>query len=222
MDNESTDYQKPLEARQAAFNPYDSNPYDRDIPIPPPPPRQGHKGLLVALISGVCLVLLLVGVLFAVLHLQASQGIVRATPAPRTTPTSIATATPTAQPYDATSIIHDFQTQGLPVDQVQYGISIDQYFGVKVSNTATESSAALRDPTISDPAYNGVDVWLGVYNSPGDAQAAEQDVILHKTYIDSLGPQSQSPDFMVQFGRCLLIGESATSEYVAIVRKDCT
>jgi hypothetical protein len=72
MSTDPTKYPKLLEPTQAVYyNPYaPKNPYDVDI-APPPPPKQGHKGLVVALTAIVCLIVLLGGILFAAMRLNA-------------------------------------------------------------------------------------------------------------------------------------------------------
>jgi hypothetical protein len=187
VSTDPTNYHSELPPTQAVhYNPYaPTSPYD-EIPMPPPPPSQRRKRLLIALLSSACLVVLLAGVAFAILHFSDHAGSVKSTPGP--TPTGIATATPTVPPYDATSIIHDFQAQGLPVDQVKYGESFAQFATnnqyTYLDAVPASSLVDFEDPTNRDPAYMYNNVWLGVYNSPGDAQAEEQRMNVSKASIE--------------------------------------
>jgi hypothetical protein len=150
MPTDPTEYPPPLEPTQEAYsNPYEpTSPYPGGVPpIPPPPPKQSHKGLLIALISTVCLVLILGGVLIAVVaqHGQQPATVVRPTPratviptqmpTPLPTPTEIPTSQPTIivetptpvptppMPYTATNIYQDFVNAGIQVGSA--GPSID-------------------------------------------------------------------------------------------------
>ncbi len=141
-------------------NPYLRNPY-QDVPsIPPPPPKQGHKWLLVALLILSCLVVILGGTLFAVMLGSSQPGSPQPTPAPQT-------AFPSARPYDAKAIIHDFQAHGLPLDQLQYGGTINDYVGKDYVTVITlQSSAMFIDPSFCNGPCDVGSVWLGVYSSP--------------------------------------------------------
>ena len=101
--NDPTEYQRPIEPMQAAYrNPYETpNPYYGDVPPPPPPPpsRQRHIGLIVVLVSILCLFVIFGGVLFGVMHVGGQQKVIQviSTPTSRVlpTPTPTFTATPT-------------------------------------------------------------------------------------------------------------------------------
>jgi hypothetical protein len=100
MSTDPTEYPAPLEPTQNAYsNPYEpTSPYDvPPIPIPPPPPKRRRKGLLVALISTVCLALILGGVLIAVFaqHGQKPATGAMLTPTATIAPTHVPTATST-------------------------------------------------------------------------------------------------------------------------------
>lgn len=85
-----TEYHRPIEPTQAVlYNPYEvTSPYNlHDIPVPPPPPKRGHVGLAVALMSVFCLVVLLASILIAIMRFSAQQSL----KAPATL-TSIATS----------------------------------------------------------------------------------------------------------------------------------
>jgi hypothetical protein len=228
MSTDPTEYPRQIEPTQAApYNPYEiPSPYG-DIP-PPPLPRRKKPWLL---IGGILLLVVAVS-LAATVGILVGRGALgtahlTATPGVTITPGLTPTPTPTVQPYDATSIFHDFQVQELPVDQVKYGESFAQFAGYNqysyLDVVPASSSVDFEDPTNRDPAYTYNNVWLGVYNSPGDTQAEEQRINNSKAALESGGPGPiYSAELMVQAGRCLLVGEEATSEYAAIVRNDCT
>ncbi len=116
-----------------------STPYTLDnIPIPPPPPKQSHKGLVVALIILSCLVVVLGGWLFAVIHFSSQQPI---SPTSSTlTPTVLLNRTPASQskssyfpvflssysppqaglPYTSTTVYDTFLAVGIKMNTVQY------------------------------------------------------------------------------------------------------
>src|SRR5450759_4208116 len=75
--NDPTEYHRPPEPLPTAYrNPYEiSNPYDGAVSaiIPPPPPKQRHAGLLVALVSLLCVVMILGGVIFGILPVSGQQ-----------------------------------------------------------------------------------------------------------------------------------------------------
>jgi hypothetical protein len=189
-------------------NPYLRNPY-QDVPsIPPLPPKQGHKWLLVTLFILSCLVVVLGTTLLAVL-LGGSQ------------PSS--TQSTSARPYDAKAIIHDFQAHGLPLDQLQYGATINDYVGKDYVTVITlQSSAMFIDPSFCNGPCGVGSVWLGVYNSPVDAQSEDNHLVAYRDGEQQQGMPVGTLSALVQTGRCVLIGELATSEYVAILRSDCT
>lgn len=197
-------------------NPYLRNPY-QDVPsIPPPPPKQGHKWLLVALLILSCLVVILGGTLFAVMLGSSQPGSPQPTPAPQT-------AFPSARPYDAKAIIHDFQAHGLPLDQLQYGGTINDYVGKDYVTVITlQSSAMFIDPSFCNGPCDVGSVWLGVYSSPVDAQSEYNGLVAYRSGEQQQGMPVGTLVALVQTGRCVLIGELATSEYVAILRSDCT
>ncbi len=189
-------------------NPYLRNPY-QDVPsIPPPPPKQGHKWFLVTLFILSCLVVVLGTTLLAVM-LGGSQ------------PSS--TQSTSARPYDAKAIIHDFQAHGLPLDQLQYGATINDYVGKDYVTVITlQSSAMFIDPSFCNGPCDVGSVWLGVYNSPVDAQSEDNHLVAYRDGEQQQGMPIGTLSALVQTGRCVLIGELATSEYVAILRSDCT
>lgn len=159
MYTDPTDYyHKPIEPTQPAYrNPYeDTNPYYGDVsPIPPPPPtHSGHKWLMLALASTLCLaVVVLGGVLFVVLRANNQQltptriaavGIPASTAAlPTLTPTRPPlTPTLTIDPnYTATDIMSDFNTAGIHPKFVEYNRTIWSWSGdtYYVSVPATSS-----------------------------------------------------------------------------------
>jgi hypothetical protein len=93
-----TEYPRQIEPTQAAYrNPYEATSlyYGEIPPAPPPPPKQRHMGLVVALVIALCLIVVLGGVLFAVMHVSFQQKVKGATkvtsvpaiiPTPATTP----------------------------------------------------------------------------------------------------------------------------------------
>ena len=190
-------------------NPYASSPYDlQKIPPPPPPPRQSNQGLLVTLVSVSCLVLVLVGA-FVVVYVHSMSGSTQATHS-------------TVQPFDATSIIRDFQAHGLPLDQLHYGTAINQFVGSGYDTViTTQSSALFVDPSFCTGPCDVGSVWLGVYNSPVDAQSEYDGLVSYRNSLKD-GPGPGALASLVQSGRCVLIGEPATSEYAAILRSVCT
>ena len=132
-------------------NPYEmTSPYSGDVP--PPPPKQGHKGLIGALVSILCLIMLPGGVLFAVMRGSSQPSSTQATPALGSTPTSTVTppqtAVPTVQPYDAMSLLQDFQAHGLPLDQLHNDLSINQFVGSQYDTVIqTQSTAEFVEPS---------------------------------------------------------------------------
>ncbi len=69
----TAEYHRTIEPTQLATpyevyrNPYEvTSPYD--IPLPPPPPKRGHTGLVVALMSVFCLITILASVLIATMR----------------------------------------------------------------------------------------------------------------------------------------------------------
>ncbi len=150
---------------------------------------------------------------------DAKEFSVRQHTAHTSTPDSI----PSARPYDAKAIIHDFQAHGLPLDQLQYGATINDYVGKDYVTVITlQSSAMFIDPSFCNGPCGVGSVWLGVYNSPVDAQSEDNHLVAYRDGEQQQGMPVGTLSALVQTGRCVLIGELATSEYVAILRSDCT
>ena len=189
-------------------NPYLKNPY-QDVPsIPPPPPKQGHKWLLAALLILSCLVVVLGATLLAVMLRSPQPSSAQPTP---------------ARPYDAKAIIHDFQAHGLPLDHLQYGATLNDYMGTGYMTVVTlQSSAMFIDPSFCNGPCGVGGVWLGVYNSSVDAQNEDNHLVAYRDGEQQQGMPVGTLSMLVQTGRCVLIGELATSEYAAILRSDCT
>jgi hypothetical protein len=126
--SDPTEYQQPPQPIPAAYhNPYETlNPYDRGVP-PPPPFKQRHKGLLVALISLLCVVMILGGVVFGVMLMRGQQQGNQLTPtvtsaattsAPKSAATAVVTPIPTTPAVhslnaSANDIYNDFSSNGL-------------------------------------------------------------------------------------------------------------
>jgi len=207
------------------------NPYLHDTYLPPPPPEYYmHQRTGKAWKVLVPAVLLLFGVVVGVLAYPTVNSMINPTvdtskPTPYV-PFSLAavTAEPTAYHYDAKSIIQDFQAHGLPLDQLQYGMTINQFVGNDYVTVITlNSSAEFIYPSFCNGPCDVGSVWLGVYNSPIDARSEYKNL---NTYTANLaqqpGPGLGALGSIIQTGRCVLIGEPATSEYAGIIRSDCT
>jgi hypothetical protein len=86
-----------------------------------------------------------------------------------------------------------------------------------------QSSAMFIDPSLCNGPCDIGGVWLGVYNSPVDAQSEDNHLVAYRTSLEQqIGPEPNALAALIQTGRCVLIGELATSEYVAILRNVCT
>ncbi|HEV2653894.1 MAG TPA: hypothetical protein VGT82_03010, partial [Ktedonobacteraceae bacterium] len=105
-------------------NPYElSNPYDGVVSriLPPPPPKQRHAGLLVALVSLLCVVMILGGVIFGILLVNGQQQAKQAIQQQVKQVTQVThppTLAPTAAPVrpasaSANDIYNDFTANGL-------------------------------------------------------------------------------------------------------------
>lgn len=211
----------PLESTTPAtpYNiPYEmTSPYYGDIPPPPPPPqKQKHKWPVVALIILSCLLVALVGAFFAVMHLGIEPRSTQATPTPTVAPTPTATSVPVT----AQSIVQDFQSQGLPTENLSYGVTLSQWTGGYASTISEQSSAAFIDTSACGRggACDAGGVWLGIYHSIGDAQAEYNGFLNWSSQQVMPGGNIMEAN---RAGRCLLIGEDQTSVYVQIMQKDC-
>ncbi len=208
MSIDPTKYHRPLEPTQAVhYNPYEpTSPYG-DIPIPPPPPvpRSNRRWV----VFGVCIVVLLTvlgGGLGALLGAAHSVARTTSTPTVATTPPTVP-VTPTAQ-----SIIQDFQSQGLPTDHLSYGMALSQWTGYPqspgyASVIDEQSSATFVDPSFCGGPCDAGSVWLGVYNSTGDAQIEYRNFLDWNSQQAQQGP-AMNAGLINQVGLCLLVGES--------------
>lgn len=216
MSTDLTEYPRPLEPTQAVhYNPYEqTSPYD-DIPIPPPPPpKHGRKGLLMVVISIVCLVVLFGGVIFALMQFRSQESSVNATPASRATSTSVATPIPTPTPtataitrvYDAMAIMQDLQQAGLQASNIQYGIPA-------CSNkiAGLQSEACFRNVALCNLQCDEDMVWLQVFDTPQDAQLDYQQ------WVQSGGPVPS----VILSGHCVVAGNGMNGTYAKIVAYDC-
>jgi hypothetical protein len=214
-------------------NPYASSPYDlQKAPTPPkpPPPRQGNKGILVALISVSCLtVLLFGGLLLTMIHFSSNPGPAQATP------TLAFTSTPAPkQDYTATDIVNDFIAHHLVVDSLQYGRTIyDFTSGTYVTSSANlqgsaidlQSSATFYGPSpCTGPcsANSGIGVW--VYKNVDDAKSTYNDVQQDISNCMTNPPDvgfPDCPDGVLLRGRCVLLGYKPLGSYADIVDTDC-
>jgi len=210
----------PLEPTQAAYrNPYEATSlyYGEIPPAPPPPPKQRHMALVVALVIALCLIVALGGVLLAGMHVGTEPRSTQATSTPTVAPS------PTATPVlvTAQSIVHDFQSQGLPTENLSYGVTLSQWTGSYASTISEQGSAAFIDTAACGRggACDAGGVWLGIYHSIGDAQAEYNGFLNWSS--QQMMPGGGNMDINRE-GRCLLIGEDQTSAYVQIMQKDCT
>jgi len=220
----TTKYPSSLEPTQAAYssnyetteqaylNPYMSNPYELPS-LPPPPPPKSRKWLISVVIALSCLVVILSVVLYTVMQVTLKPGLSQTTPV----------VTKTVHHYDARSIIQDFQAHDLPLDQLQYGVSINDFVGKDYPTVITlNSSASFIDPRGCNGPCDIGSVWLGVYNSSIDAQSEYKGLVNYEAYqAQTPGPGPGALASIVQVGRCILIGESDTSDYATILRNDC-
>jgi hypothetical protein len=126
LHNDPTEYHRPPEPLPTAYrNPYEiSNPYDGAVSaiLPPPPPKQRHAGLLVALVSLLCVVMILGGVIFGILLVNGQQQAKQAKQAKQATQVTQVTHPPTLAPTaapvrpvsaSANDIYNDFTANGL-------------------------------------------------------------------------------------------------------------
>jgi len=218
-----------IEPTQPANNPYEYTlPYYGlpDIPPPPPPMKKKHHTFL-WIVFGLLLVLILASMSFiGVQQYERSSSNAR-TAVPTTLPTQ-PTMQPASQPtknvsYTAQSIIADFQTHGLPTDNLSYGMTLNQFLGNGDINVDEQSSAEFVDPSFCTGPCGAGSVWMGVYPTANDAEIAEKDIAAYVAWQSQIpGPGLGAASVSNQFGRCIMLGEALTSAYVQIIKQDCT
>lgn len=135
MYNDPTEYDSHEPTEGVNYNPYETlhNPYLGNIPpLPPPPPtrERGTTALVIAIVSLLCLVFLLGGVLFVVLHSGVrqqftTQQTIKLTPTPTLKPairptlldtTAVSTGNIPQAPYTARSIFNAFAQAGITMN----------------------------------------------------------------------------------------------------------
>src|SRR6266849_4649269 len=114
-----------------------TTPYDIP-PIPPPPPKPRHNWLKGIVIIGVVLLVVVSTGIFGLITYYVGRASIAVTPIPRLSPlatsqgssSTVIVETPiSALPtgYTVADIINDFTSNGLPVSQVSYSISLNKF-----------------------------------------------------------------------------------------------
>jgi hypothetical protein len=120
----------------------------------------------------------------------------------------------------AQSLEQDFIKHNLPIDQINYGTTLNRWFGY-TGNITEQSSVSFVDPSFCGGYGCGVgSVWFGVYLTNSDAQIVYTDIERLES-TPSPVETSATPSTTILVNRCLLIGEPSTSKFVQIVKNDC-
>jgi hypothetical protein len=206
-----------IEKTQAA-RPYNSDPYTVPLPPPPPPDWYMHQRTGRAWKVFIPVVLLLGGLMLGILGYPAISAMynhsLAASPTPFVpfalppTPTALtATMVPTAaMTYNAEGIVQDLLNAGLQTADLQYGSP-----ACGSNFTGMQSSACWRDPTLCNLQCGEDGAWLGVFDTPQDAQ---------RNYAQQLQATGPNPIPVIS-GYCVIDGLNIQGTYAKIIAYDC-
>ena len=206
-----------------------SNPYlihESNIPPPPPPEYYMRQRTGKAWKVAIPVVLLLFGLVLGVLVYPtinelyhhsvaasptpfvpfANPASQTHTPIPTPTPQGQITPTATTNVYDAAAIMQDLMQAGLQTSNLQYGTPA---CGTKLKGL--QSEACWRDPTMCNLQCDEDSIWLGVFDTPQDAQ------LNYQQWVQSSGPVPQ----VILSGHCVVAGNGMYGTYAKIIAYDC-
>lgn len=187
-------------------NPYARSPYDlQNIPTPPKPPYKHNKLVLSLVLVIIALVIVIAG---SVIWLQYANR------------TTSASSNSTSTQVTAQSLVQDFIKHNLPIDQINYGTKLNQWFAYS-GNITEQSSVSFVDPSFCNGYGCGMgSVWLGVYLTSSDAQIVYADIQRLES-TPSPVETSALPENTILVNQCLVIGEPNPSQFIQIVKNDC-
>lgn len=223
-------------------NPYASSPYDlQNIPIPPKPPHELKKVLLVLGMIIVILLVVISGLVVGLIYVSNGKAPMNQVAATRTLSTQA--PSPVTTNYTAKSVLNDLADSGQAIEVVSYEQDevayLNQYYpqlNNQIEATSNDksllSSVTFYDCTNAIPLSScGNDSnippdWLGVYTSTYNAHIAYQETAsINTTASPSTGTYpltSSSGNMYNTWGRCLIVGyDAASPKDIAVLQNSC-
>jgi hypothetical protein len=224
-------------------NPYETTgPYQQgSIPLPPPPPRQKHTGLIITLIGVSCLSLVLGGILFATLYTRGTQPPGRTRTfgsTPRVTPNLQVTLTPQITPtshintnYIAIDIVHHMMMYDKSLSIYDQNESIWQFSHDNYYVTVHAMSSVQFTGCPYETVGQCADTWyfgIWVYADSNSAFSAWQQVESDSLSCNDTSPASDGmhvscgqDESAYTHGRCLLLNSNDQSTYGEAITQYC-